>query len=86
MAASVDKKTPKETSYDYLIYPEKRLSRDEQAELENLIRSHIEGRPEIHRYIIFSDIENIRFWVAIPTLVEVKKIKNLIRVYYLLRV
>ena len=73
MAASVDK-TSKETSYDYLIYPEKRLSRDEQAELENTIRSHIKGRPEIHRCIIFPDTEGIRFWVAMSTPAESQRV------------
>jgi hypothetical protein len=79
MAALVDK-IPKETSYDYLIYPEKRLSRDEQTKLENVIRSHIKGRPQIHRCIIFPDTEGIRFWVAMPTPAEVEKIKNLVGV------
>jgi hypothetical protein len=76
---SSDEHKPQDVKPDFLIWPEKGLSKEDQGELETKIRSVIGAGTELHRCAVLQS-EGIRFWVASMTREQSEKVKGLPKV------
>jgi hypothetical protein len=70
---------PQIVKTDFLIWPEKGLSKEDQGGLETKIQSVIGAGTELHRCIVLES-EGIRFWVATITREQSEKVKGLLKV------
>lgn len=79
MSGPAKVKFQKVVKKDYLIWPEKGLSREDQAALEAKIRSVLNEGTEVKGTSVLES-EGTRYWVAAITLEQGEKIKSLPKV------